>query len=188
MNLNNMQLDKQKKILIVIFFALIIYVDSSFILKAQRAGLKSLDSKISRLNTDLVNLNSGLENMRLSKSKLESGEQKKAPRSLGIFSEGRISELLQEISNTANKFNIKISQIRPSRAASKEKGPSIQGKFVPMLINLDLISDYHSFGRFIQDLENSLVFVEVQELKISTQLPDYMKQKVNLVLKAYVTK
>ena len=43
MNLINIQLDKQKKILIVIFLVLIAYLDIAYILKAQLAGLKSLN-------------------------------------------------------------------------------------------------------------------------------------------------
>ncbi|MDP2928147.1 MAG: type 4a pilus biogenesis protein PilO [Candidatus Omnitrophota bacterium] len=188
MNPANIQLDKQKKILIVIFFVLIAYMDNSYILKAQRTGLSSLDLKIARLNTDLVNLNRGLENMRSSKTKPGAPGQKKAISSSMILRESQISELLQEISTAANKFDIKIAQIRPSRQALKEKSAIGQDKLTSILINLELICDYHNLGRFIQALENLPVFMGVQELEISTQLPDYMKQKVTLVLKTYVTK
>ncbi len=188
MNLMNIQLNQQKKILIVIFFVLIIFVDTSYILKAQRAGLKSLDPKISKLNTDLVNLNLGLENMRLAKNKPGLATQKKIMRSSKIIRENQISELLQEISNAANKFNVKIAQISPSRQVQSGKTAIGQDKLTPMLINLDLVSDYHNLGRFIQSLENSSFFIGVQELEISAQLPDYMKQKIKLVLKTYVTK
>jgi Tfp pilus assembly protein PilO len=188
MNLNNIQLNKQKKILIVIFFVLIAYVDSNYILKAQRSGLKSLDPKIARLNTDLANLNRGLESMRLSKIQPHSAAQNKVALPSRLLSESRISEFLQEISAAANKFNVKISQIRPSRPAEKEKSTAKPDKLNFMLINLELVCDYHSLGRFIQALEDLPVFIMVQELEISTQASDYMKQKVTLVLKTYVTK
>jgi len=187
MNLANMQLNKQKKILIVVFFLLITYVDLSYILKAQRAGLRSLGPKITKLNTDLANLNRGLENMRLAKTAPGLAKPKKVVSSSKILRENQISELLQEISSAANKFDVVITQIRPSRPVQKDK-KALPDKFSPMLINLDLVSDYHNLGRFIQSLESSAVFMGVQEMKISTQLPDYMKQKVTLVLKTYVTK
>ncbi|HNW39935.1 MAG TPA: type 4a pilus biogenesis protein PilO [Candidatus Omnitrophota bacterium] len=185
MNLANIQLDNQKKILIVIFFVLVAYADVGYILKAQRAGLSRLDLKIAKLNTDLLNLNRDLENMRLSKN--QPGLVKKAVNSSRILKENQISELLQEISSTANKFNIKIDQLRPSRPVLKEK-TSGQDKVIPILINLDLVSDYHSLGKFIYALENASIFIGVSEMEISTQLPDYMKQAVTLVLKTYVTK
>lgn len=188
MNLINLQLNKQKKIIIAVCLVLIAYVDGSYILKAQRAGINRLNSKIAKLNMDLVNLKTGLENMRLAKVNPGLSAQKKATRSLRILAQSQVSELLQEISTAANKFDIKIAQLRPSRQAQKEKSAPGQDKFIPMLINLDMTCDYHSLGRFIQALENSPVFMGVQELEISTQLPDYMKQKVALVLKTYVTK
>ena len=188
MNLTKIQLNKQNKILIVLFFVLIVFVDTRYILKAQRAGLSSLDPKIARLKADLTNLNQGLENMRLSKSNPGALGQKQVLRSSRILRESQISELLQEISTAANKFDIKIIQIHPIRQTQNEKSAIGQDKLNLLLINLDLVCDYHSLGRFIQALENASVFMGVQELEISTQLPDYMKQKVILVLKTYVTK
>ncbi|MFA6358216.1 MAG: type 4a pilus biogenesis protein PilO [Candidatus Omnitrophota bacterium] len=188
MNLANIQLDKQKKILIVIFCVLIAYVDLNYILKAQVAGVNSLGPKINRLEKDLVNLNRNLESMRSAKNKDGLALQKTARRSSKIIPENQISGLLQDIAKEANKFEIIISQIRPSYEVKTQKPGEAGGKFIPYLINLDLTCDYHNLGKFINALENFPVFIGVQELKISTQLPDYMKQKVNLVLKTYVTK
>jgi hypothetical protein len=191
MSLADIQLNLQKKILIVLFFALIVYVDTSFILKPQRSGVVLLDSKISKLKIDLANLNRGLESMRLAQSKPGALSQKKVAKSSKIFSEGQISGLLQDVSSIANKFDIKILQINSTRQvqpAAKEKTAVKADKLIPLLINLDLTCDYHSLGKFIQELENSVVFIGVESLDISTQLPDYMKQKVTLVLKTYVTK
>lgn len=188
MNLNNVQLDKQKKILIVILCVLIIYVDTAFILKIQTSGINGLNAKILRLKNDLVNLNRSLGNMQAVKEKKGLAAQKTITPPLKIISQSQISGLLQDISIQANKFDIQIGQIRPSRETVDAKNILARDKFTPILINLDLVCDYHNLGKFINALENSLVFLEVQELKISTQLPDYMKQKVSLVLKTYVTK
>jgi Tfp pilus assembly protein PilO len=186
MNLDNIQLDKQKQVLIIIFCVLIVYADLNYILKAQIAGLKKLDPKISRLEKDLKNLNRELENMRVAKGKPALEARKAASRSSKIITESQISGLLQDISNEANKFDIRIIQIRPSRETGKS---AIAGdKFTPTLINLDLICDYHNLGKFINSLENSPVFMGVAELKISARMPDYLKQKVTLVIRTYVSK
>ena len=188
MNLANVQLDKQKKILIVIFCVLIIYVDTNYILKSQTAGIKSTDQKIAKLKTDLANLQRSLEDMRVAKSKQGTSTKKAAVRSAKILSEGQVSGLLQDISSQANKFDIQIGQIRPVREAANAKNALAGDKFITILINLDLTCSYHNLGKFINELESMPVFLSVQELKISTQLPDYMKQNVGLILKTYVTK
>ena len=188
MNLANIQLDKQKKILIVIFCVLIIYVDTAYILKGQIAAVKSTDQKIAKLKTDLVNLQRSLDDMRVAKGKQGATFKKAAGQSSKILSEGQISGLLQDISGQANKFDIQIGQIRPLREAANAKNALAGDKFITILINLDLTCSYHNLGKFINQLESMPVFLSVQELKISTQLPEYMKQNVALVLKTYVTK
>lgn len=186
MNLANMQLDKQKKILIIIFCVFIVYVEANYILKAQIAGLKSLNPRIARLEKDLKNLNRDLEDMRVLKGKpaLEAGRA--ANRAVRIINESQISGLLRDISSEANKFDVRIIQIRPLRETGKSAIPG--DKLTPVLINLDLICDYHHLGRFINSLENSAVFMGVAELRISTRTPDYLKQKVSLVIRTYVSK
>lgn len=186
MNLDNIQLDKQKRVLIIIFCVFIVYVEANYILKAQITGLKSLNPRIAHLEKDLKNLNRDLEDMRALKGNpaLEAG--KAANRAVRIINESQISGLLRDISSEANKFDVRIIQIRPGRETGKSL---IAGdKFTPTLINLDLICDYHNLGKFINSLENSPVFMGVAELKISTRTPDYLKQKVSLVIRTYVSK
>jgi outer membrane murein-binding lipoprotein Lpp len=132
MNLSGLQMNKQTKILAVIFAVLIVYVDTSYILKAQSAGLKRLDSRIAKLNTDLANLNRGLEDMRASK-----GAPKKNNQPSKIIFEGQVAVLLQDISTQANKLKIKIVQMSPLKPAQKDKSTAAQSKITPLLINLD---------------------------------------------------
>lgn len=188
MNIANIQLDKQKKTLIAIFLVLIAYVDITYILKAQIAASNTLNPKIIRLENDLKHLNRGLENMRIAKGKQGLVAAKPVFKPSKILSEGQIPVLLQDISDEANRLGIKIEQIRPSREAQTAKSALPGDKFTPFLINLDLICDYHNLGKFINGLENSDVFMGVQEFKISTRLPDYLKQKAVLVIKTYVVK
>lgn len=186
MNLANIQLDKQKKILIAICCIFIVYVEFNYILKSQIDSLSSLKPKIIKLENDLKDLNRDLETMRGSKNTPGAPEQKPVLKSSRILSEGQISGLLEDISNEAKKLDIRINQIRPGREAQGTAAPT--DKLAPVLINLDLICDYHNLGKFINRLESSDVFMGVQEIKISAQLPDYLKQKVTLIIKTYVAK
>ena len=188
MNLSSVKLDKQKKTLIVIVCAVIIYVDTTFILKTQMAGVNSLNPKIVSKKSDLVNLNRDLIKMRASKGGQNEAAQKAAIKSSKLLLEGQLAGLLRDISSEANKFDIKISQIRPGREIQAAKSAVAGDKFTPILITLDLTGNYHNLGKFINSLENFPVFLNVQELKVSTRPSDYMKQKIILVLKTYVAK
>lgn len=186
MSLNDIQLDQQKKIMIVIFAVLIIYVDTSYILKPQIAGLNNLNPKIARLENDLKNLNRDLANMRSAKNKPAQDANQAANRSTKIISESQISGLLQEIAIVANKFDVKIIQVRPARDTSKAALPG--DKLIPILINLDLVCDYHSLGKFINRLENDPVFMGITDFKIAADAVDLIKQKISLVVRTYVYK
>jgi Tfp pilus assembly protein PilO len=188
MNLSSVQLDKQKKTLIVIICAVIIYVDTAFILKTQIAALNSLNPKIVSKKSDLVNLNRDLESMRVSKGRQSMGTQKAIIKSSKLLFEGQVAGLLRDISSEANKFDIEILQIRPGREIQSAKSAVAGDKFTPVLIIMDLTGDYHNLGKFINNLENFPVFLGVQELKVSTGLADYLKQKIILALKTYVAK
>lgn len=190
MNLSDLKLTKQHQILIAIFFILVVYVDVSYILKAQRDGLNRLRPKIAKLKTELKSLDQGLENMRLAKNQPSASAQKQSPRSSRIVPESKAIELLHEVSSLANKYDIQVTQLRPNRPSQKGKPAAGPGKDTPgiLLINLDLVGDYHSLGRFMQAVEESSVFMGVAEFEIVAQVPDYLKQKITLVLKTYVTK
>ncbi|MFA5004863.1 MAG: type 4a pilus biogenesis protein PilO [Candidatus Omnitrophota bacterium] len=188
MSISSAREEKQKKILIIIVCVVILYVDFSYILKAQTQGLNGITPKITRLKNDLNNLNRDLNNMRALKSKQPLGEEKAAVKSATIIPESQIIDLLQNISELANKSDVKISQIRPSREAGGQKPLETIDKYIPLFINLEVICDYHSFGKFVNALENARIFMAVQEFKIQAQSPDYMRQKITLVLRTYVTK
>jgi len=184
----NAREEKQKKILIVIVCVVILYVDLNYILKAQTQGLSGITPKITRLKNDLNNLNRDLNNMRALKSKQPLVDQKAAVKSVTVISESQIIDLLQDISELANKSDVKIAQIRPSRESSGQKQPEGTDKYIPLFINLEITCDYHSFGRFINALENTQIFMAVQEFKVQAQPSDYLKQKITLVLRTYVNK
>jgi len=184
----NAREENQKKILIVIVCVVILYVDVNYILKAQTQSLGSITPKITRLKNDLNNLTRDLNNMRSLKDKQSLAGQKEIVKSTTIISESRIIDLLQDISEMANKSDIKIAQIRPSREAGGQKQLYGSDKYMPLFINLEMTCDYHALGRFISKLENAQTFMVVQEFKIQAQPADYLKQKVTLVLRTYVIK
>jgi len=194
-NLANLQLDNKKIILIIVVFCAVVYIDYSFLLKPQIAGSSSMTPKIAKLKQDLDSLSRDLARMRESKSK-QAETAKKLKQIKKVISEAQISALLNDISRLANKNEVKINQIRPSKETQVQ--PAQPGKvtepvkFTPFFIKLDLVADYHRLGRFIGDLENAPVFISVQDFKISSQLAqgtgqvDYGKQNVDITLVTYV--
>lgn len=179
--LDKLGLDKRKMILFIIASLVIICIDAAFIIKAQINGLKSSGTQIAKLKKDIDALNKGLVMMQKPQAK-QGGILKKQK----LISEGEMPLLLGDISNTANKFRIKIMQIIPVRDLKAKEETIGENKFLPVAITLNLYCNYHSLGNFINALENSGAFIAVQEMKIMRSSSDYLSQEVTLKLKTYV--
>jgi len=192
MNLRSkLQLDVKKISLMVIFFLIVvIYGDFRFLLKLQLNALKKLEPKIVNVKSDLDSFNKGLALMQEEKSKAFQERQLPAPVSKKAISAEQVYSLFQEISELANKNDVKIVLMRPSREAGMAKPDKATRaeKFTTFLIALDLICDYSGLVNFINDLENAETLLVVQNLKIAPQQTDFLKQKVDLVVKTYEKK
>jgi Tfp pilus assembly protein PilO len=160
----------QKKIILIILFCLIIaYVDFTVLVNWQLGSIKNIAPKIVKLKKDLNNLTQDLKNMQELKNKQVDAKK----------------NILAKSKNT-----VRIMQMNPSRelsAQKTQKAPTAE-RLTPVFITLDLSSDYHNLGKFINDLENANIFLAAQSIKIESVQPDLFKQHVNLVLLTYVKK
>jgi Tfp pilus assembly protein PilO len=185
-------LDTKKIILIVIICLIIVYLDFNFFMALQLKMLKNLGPQIIKIKADLAKLDKDLVDMQELKNKQATSAKTPSTKAKKIILEEDIPSLLKGISDIANINDVKITQMKPSKEPqakeTKAPGDNIEG-LARLWITLDLTGGYHHLGRFINDLENTEVFMAVENLKITPQNPaDYLKQKASLVLKTYVKK
>ncbi|MDD4938585.1 MAG: type 4a pilus biogenesis protein PilO [Candidatus Omnitrophica bacterium] len=187
--LGGLQLDNKKILLIAVISFMIAYLDFAYILKAQLNGIKTVGPKIVKLRKDMDNLNKELPRLQdLERNKGKLKQQAGQLRHKEIIKEDRILLLLQEITDLANKNNVKITQINTTRD-TKAKEETIAGeRLLPAIINLNLSCGYHSLGRFMNSFASAKYFIDVQDMKIARDTRNYMLQNVNMVLKTYVRK
>ncbi|MBI4982998.1 MAG: type 4a pilus biogenesis protein PilO [Candidatus Omnitrophica bacterium] len=181
------EFDNKKKILAVILCIIVLYLDFGVIMKAQLGGLKKIAPKIKKVKLDLSTLNKDLLRMQNIKNADPAAARKEAQKVMRLIPEGQISFLLQGISENANKNFVAITRIKPAKELPA-KGVVVPQNLTAYLISVDLSGDYHNLGKFINVLENGEVFLTVQNLRIQPDRQDLLKQKINLVLKTYVTK
>jgi Tfp pilus assembly protein PilO len=167
---------------------IIVYIDFSYLIKSQLKGIKTVTPKIIKLKKDIDTFNKDLVAMQDTEAKLKQSKQKFSLTVKKFISEEEITALLQDIAHIADKYQVKIIKIIPLRDAKAKEEIIAEGKFLPVIISLDLSCGYHAFGSFMNDLENATQFIAVQEIRISPDSADYFKRNVNLVLKTYVKK
>ena len=187
--LNKLKPQDKKKMLLIFSVSLVVfYLFYSFLINSQLQAIKQKQPQIIKLKTSLDTFTKEFTQMQELKNK----QVKLDTLSLAkkIISEEEKVSLLRNISALANKNNIQIVQLRhaeePQSPKQEKTAPLVKAQ--PLLITLDLSCDYHSLGKFINALENAQTFMAVQSMKITTQATDYLKQKVNLVLRTYVRK
>lgn len=179
--------EKNKLVLIGLVCILILYLDFSLIIKLQLKVIRNVSGKAARAHKDLSNF--AKDTAYIEELKRSSRVQPKKEQALKVkkaMTEEELPLLLQDISDMANKSNVKIVKIQPSRDP-KHKEELVGGKkFSALTINLSLSCGYHSLGSFIGQLDDSTYFLAVEEIKIRQGSADYMLQNVNLGLRTYV--
>ncbi len=187
--LDKFDLDNKKVILIMIVFLTLAYLDYALVIKSQIDILNSIGPKIQAAKIEVENINRQVVAIRAAIGKRKNSPQRKPK---VIISETEVSNLLEDISNIANKNNVRISEIKPSRASSAKSTKPVAGQHVnsnnSILVPLEVSGSYHSIGKFISDLENQTKLIVVDDFKIYSSQGDYFTQKANITLKIYVKK
>ncbi|MDD5245801.1 MAG: type 4a pilus biogenesis protein PilO [Candidatus Omnitrophica bacterium] len=175
-----LQLDKQKIMLVLVIFATLVYLDLAYLLGMQFNMIKQTGKKTVTIKGEIANLKR--EMVRIQQLKITQQTQAVKERKK-LISQEEIVPLLSEISSLANKNNVKIIQMRPAMDTS---GKQTVGSFFPVSISLELTSNYHSLGGFLDKLEQLDKFIAVESLSISRQGNDYFNERINVGLKTYV--
>ncbi|OGX15699.1 MAG: hypothetical protein A2166_02920 [Omnitrophica WOR_2 bacterium RBG_13_41_10] len=183
---NTLELDSKKVILIALVCAVIIYLDFAFLIKMQFQAVGNINTKIITLKKDMDNLNKNLVLMQQSQNKPTTIKKIKK-----MISEGQIPLLFQKISDIANKYNVKIQELKPAKdtkeAKTKGSTPAQKSDLNATLLTLNALSGYHELGGFLSELENADEFIAVENLKIIPQKEGF-KHSVKILLKTYVSK
>jgi Tfp pilus assembly protein PilO len=186
-----LKLDKQKAIVILIFFAAFVYADVSFILGGQLRNVSAVGKKAAAMKNDLENLKKELA------AAQKTAAAAKPAKERVLVSEREESTLQQSISAAAKNNSVKVMQISTNKevkrvssgkAGAKPAAPSVGDKGTPTTIKLDLIASYHNLGSFISEIENGKIVVTVEDLKITRDSNNPSKQKVVMELRTIVKK
>ena len=180
-----LQLDQKAIIIIIAASLIIIYLDYTFLIKRQIKAISKVSPKVAKIKKDLNDINKNLLAIQGLKNKQSASERKKFKE---IISQEEVALLLQEISSIANNDGVKILQIKPSKEAQAKPEKIADQTLSSLLVTLDLVCSYHNLGKFINDLEDARMFMQVQNIKITEKDADSPIQLVNLVLKTYVKK
>jgi Tfp pilus assembly protein PilO len=180
--LKEIRKDNQKLIAVAIAFAVIVYVDVSFVLKGQVKTLSVTKTKVAQLDTDIQSVKRDVAIVQQNQSKVNPDFKVKK-----LVSEGELLSLLEQISQVAKANSVRVSQINPQKAARPTvKAGQKQSSFIPVLIKLDMNCTYHSLGFFINDIENGEYAVSTEDVRIVPDDSSSARERVTVTFRTYV--
>jgi len=176
----NQKLSKEKleKLILVGIGAVIIVVALFYFIFAPTLGrIKELKSKIAEQYEKIKSTENDIENfpkLKADFSKLET----KMKLYMQEMPQPTPDWLLDKLNSIAGGLGISFDKIEP-------KGVTKSGKYSLQEVNLGLITDYHSLGKFINQLENSSPFLKVMHISITANKDDVSKHNIVLQIGAY---
>lgn len=184
--INKIPIKNNKLFLFIVLGSLVIlYLDYSFVLRFQFQSINKISSSIVNKKKDIAALVKELAGLQNFKAK-QLSHGKESVKIKKFITEERLPFLLEEISDIANKNQVRINQIKPSRGAIQDAKQVKLEKFSTAVIALDLTADYHKLGSFLNDLEDNETYFSVEEIKITPNANDLFHQGVKLLLKINV--
>ncbi|MBF0478674.1 MAG: type 4a pilus biogenesis protein PilO [Candidatus Omnitrophica bacterium] len=151
----------------------------------QLASLSKISPELDLVREDIKKLKNDRQQINQYKKQVADLTKDTEKLSLRIRPKEEVSVVIESISHLANKYNVKLDQINPN-LSDQQKIMDSQGKsYYRLPILIDGRSGYHDFGRFLNALEMSDIYIEVQKYSI---FPSEIQrlQKVTITLNAVV--
>lgn len=184
-NLKDNILKNRKTILYGLIGLCILIADIYFIIRPVTGGLIEIipvvSAKASRVNImdiDVANIPRYENQIKKLKEKLAGYKRR-------FSTKEEISPLLKNLSDTAKACEVKIVSINPLESIARGR-TKITGAYRKFPIFLSAVSGYHSFGLFLNKLENSDTFMRITDLKISGNTSGVGNHRFDVAIVTYI--
>ena len=164
----------------------IFLLDYFLVMQPQLATLRSLNPKISLLAKDIRSAEDSIHQYTKYQKDLTNLKEKGTVVNERIISKEEVPMVMEKISRMANKSGVKIDQIMPLKGSEAVLMKNNDGKYSALPIQVEARSGYHDFGRFINQLENSEIFLSVANFSFAADASDTLRQAARLTVKIVV--
>lgn len=140
-----------------------------------------LSPKLAKLKMDIARINQEWANLAAFKQKIARFEGKINSYEKKLPSEKEIPALLNYLSDTAKKLDVRLVEIKPSEIVQGQAQP-----YYTIPISLVAECGYHQLGRFLNELERADRFMKIGYLKIEPAPAGTNLLKAELAVVTYV--
>ncbi len=162
-------------------------LDYFLLMGPQIRSLKGLEEAVKTASADVERVSNDLQRTRQLKDGLNSSRAELEAMSLKVRSLQEVPLILEEISRTANQFNVKIDQVKPMPESQETLISAPEGKYYALPIVIQARSGYHMFGHFLNTLESGHLFFTLRDWHMETGPQDAKGLLVQATLRVILT-
>lgn len=146
----------------------------------------ALGSEITTLQQTLDETKNNLQ--RLSQYNQELANLRKKIDDLGkkIKTKEEIPTALESLSDLAAQNGVKIQQMRPDEARGETVLKNTEGKFISIPVVIGARSSYHDFGKFVNTIEQSGIFLGISDFGVMVNLDDSNQHLIKIVMRLVI--
>ena len=138
-------------------------LDYFLLMGPQIRSLKRLGEAAKTASADVQRVSNDLQRIQQIKDGLNSSRAELEAMSLKVRSLQEVPVILEEISRTANQFNVKIEQVKPLPESQEILISAPEGKYYALPIVIQAVCGYHMFGHFLNTLESGHLFFTLRD-------------------------
>ncbi|MCA9406591.1 MAG: type 4a pilus biogenesis protein PilO, partial [Candidatus Omnitrophica bacterium] len=167
-------------VLVVVFL-----LDYFIIMRPQLATMNKLTPQINELEGNIERTETNLLRMGEYRKQIKDFETKIAELEFQLTTRSGIPLVLEKISRIANENNVKINQIMPRSNEQEVLLEKDDRVYYDLPIQIEARSQYHDFGRFLNQIESDPAFFKANAFIIS-QLQGSTDNTIKLILSTIV--
>jgi len=179
-------IDEKQRLYIFIGVLLFFFLLDYFIMmRPQLNTLQKISPEIDILSQDIVKAKEDVKNTDKYRAEVDQLKRKVADINQRVRMRAEVPLILERISVLANSNNVTIDQITPSVIDQRVVLENDQFRYFALPINIEAKCGYHNFGKFINQLQNNDMFLNVGTFTMTSKFGQ-RKHKIRLTIEAII--
>jgi len=182
------KLDKNvvQKTILISAAIIILLLDFFLFLRPQFRGLSELSTKHNKLSQEVKQARADIKRLKKFEERYEAVKENLGNIENMVPEEEELPLILEDLSRIANDANVKIIQMLPLRDSREKVFTSDTGIYYKIPVSIEASSGYHKFGEFLNNIENSDIFMRISEFEVAASKKSTTKHIVRLIVDIFV--
>jgi len=178
--------EKNPYLVILGLLCVVLVADYFLIMQFQIGTLGSLDEKMAGVRKNVDESEENIQRFAAFQNELKRLRAKYEKIDRRVHGKDELPLIMENISRIANNNNLRVGKMMPNTADLESIMKNNDGQYFSIPIQVEAKSDYHNFGRFLNQLENEQIFMRVPEFVIRAGRDDQTRHDIELTLHAIV--